>query len=135
MASSAITQRHADSCNPHKGDASCRLALPLLCIQKDGSSVESAFPVVTSTTPTLTANDIVTDGWAAGNVASTVPVAGFVIGSLALANARCEKEVGPGWRMAEFHDGAGEQGCWSFVAKRSAAKHSPASLGSYQRPT
>jgi hypothetical protein len=113
-----ISQPHADSCNPYKGDASCRLALPMLCIQKDGSSFESSFPSITGTTPTLTANDIVTDGWAAGNVASTEPVAGFVIGSLALANARCEKELGPGWRMAEFHDGLGGQGGWGFVAKR-----------------
>jgi hypothetical protein len=113
-----ISQPHADSCNPYKGDASCRLALPILCIQKDGSSFESSFPGATQSTPTLTGNDVITDGWGAGSVASTEPVAGFVIGSLALANARCEKELGPGWRMAEFHDGVGGQGGWGFVAKR-----------------
>jgi hypothetical protein len=113
-----ISQPHADSCNPYKGDASCRLALPILCIQKDASTFETSFPSTTNTTPTLTANDIVTDGWGSGSVASTEPVAGFVIGSLALANARCEKELGSGWRMAEFHDGLGGQGGWGFVAKR-----------------
>lgn len=119
-----ISQPHVDSCNPYKGDASCRLALPILCVQKDGSSFESSFPGTTQTTPTLTGNDIITDGWGAGSVASTEPVAGFVIGSLALANARCEKELGTGWRMAEFHDGSasqsGAQGGWGFVAKRGA---------------
>jgi hypothetical protein len=123
-----ITQPHADSCNPYKGDASCRMALPILCIQKDGSTVESSFPPATSSTGeplkserdrgAISFNDIVTDGWGAGSVASTEPVAGFVIGSLALANARCEKELGSGWRMAEFHDGLGGQGGWGFVAKR-----------------
>jgi hypothetical protein len=133
-----ITQPHADSCNPYKGDASCRLALPILCIQKDGSTFESAFPpfintsvntsTSTSTEPlkaerdrgAISFNDIVTDGWGAGNIASTEPVAGFVIGSHALANARCEKQLGPGWRMAEFHDGVGGRGGWGFVAKRGA---------------
>jgi hypothetical protein len=115
-----ISQPHADSCNPYKGDASCRLALPILCIQKDGSSFDSSFPGITQTAPTLTDNGIVTDGWGAGSVGSTEPVAGFVIGSLALANARCEKELGSGWRMAEFHDGLGGQGGWGFVAKRGA---------------
>jgi hypothetical protein len=125
-----ITQPHADSCNPYKGDASCRLALPILCIQKDGSTFEAAFPPNSNATSesakaekdrsATTLNDIVTDGWGAGSVASTEPVAGFVIGSLALATARCEKEFGPGWRMAEFHDGQGGQGGWGFVAKRGA---------------
>jgi hypothetical protein len=123
-----ITQPHADSCNPYKGDASCRLALPILCIQKDGSTLESSFAPSTSTSAeplkdersrgAISLNDIATDGWAAGNVASTEAVAGFVIGSLALANARCQKELGPDWRMASFHDGIGGQGGWGFVAKR-----------------
>jgi hypothetical protein len=111
-----ITQPHADSCNPYIGDSSCRLALPILCIQKDASTFESSLAPTTSSAASL--NDIATDGWAAGHVASTAPVAGFVIGSLALAHARCEKELGPGWRMAEFHDSIGGQGGWGFVAKR-----------------
>ncbi len=125
-----ITQPHAESCNPYQGDSSCRLALPILCIQKDGSTIESSFAPSTNTSAeplkdarssgAVSLNDIVTDGWGAGGVASTAPVAGFVIGSLALANARCEKELGSGWRMAEFHDGVGGQGGWGFVAKRSA---------------
>jgi hypothetical protein len=114
-----LTKPHQDSCNPYEGDSSCRLALPILCIQQDGSvkdaSLESA---AANTSPT----SAITDGWAQGFAGSTEPVAGFVIGSLALANARCEKELGPGWRMAEFHDGettkGSGQGGWGFVAKR-----------------
>ncbi|MBS7808717.1 hypothetical protein [Variovorax sp. PCZ-1] len=89
-----ITQPHAESCNPYAGDSSCRLALPVLCFQQTGSN----------------------EGMPAGSLASTQPVAGFVIGSVAQANARCEKELGAGWRMAEHHDGGG----WSLTAKRSA---------------
>ncbi len=133
-----ISQPHANSCNPYQGDASCRLALPILCIQKDGSTPESSFPSATRTSAeplkgerergAISFNDVVTDGWASGSVASTEPVAGFVIGSLAAASARCEKELGSGWRMADFHDaeagtgtgtGTGKhQAGWGFVAKR-----------------
>ncbi len=105
-----LIQPHADSCNPYKGDTSCRMALPVLCIQKDGSASE--VPPDTIDNGSAAVN---TRGWAAGSVASTEPVAGFVVGSLAGANARCEKELGAGWQMASFHDG---QGGWGFVAKR-----------------
>lgn len=88
-----ITQAHEGSCNPYKGDSSCRLALPVLCFQHTGT----------------------TEGKPTGSLASTQPVAGFVLGSLTEANARCEKELGAGWRMAEHHDGGG----WSLTAKRS----------------
>ncbi|MFM7332769.1 MAG: hypothetical protein ACKO1L_14140 [Brachymonas sp.] len=126
-----ISQPHADSCNPYKGDASCRLALPVLCIKKDGSTPESALGQTAGTSAeplkeqrdkgAITLHDVVTDGWAAGSVASTEPVAGFVLGSLEGANARCEKELGSGWRMASFHDGSGgNQSGWGFVAQRSA---------------
>jgi hypothetical protein len=125
-----ISQPHADSCNPYRGDSSCRLALPVLCIKKDGSTPESILglnPVGTATaTPlnderkagAITLNDVTPDGWAAGSVASTEPVAGFILGSLEGANARCEKELGAGWRMASFHDGSGGRAGWGFVAQR-----------------
>jgi hypothetical protein len=126
-----ISQPHADSCNPYRGDSSCRLALPVLCIKKDGSTPESVLGPNAASTATaapldgerkrgaISLNDVTTDGWAAGSVASTEPVAGFVLGSLEGANARCEKELGAGWRMANFHDGAGGRAGWGFVAQRS----------------
>lgn len=89
-----ITQPHSGSCNPYKGDTACNLALPVLCIKQAFSGTnDSAQP---------------------SPVASTAPVAGFVIGSIDGANARCERELGTGWRMAEHHDGGG----FSLVAKR-----------------
>jgi hypothetical protein len=89
-----ISQPHAGSCNPYAGDSSCRFALPVLCFYQTGSS----------------------EGTTIGQLASSQPVAGFVLGSAAQASARCEKELGSGWRMAEHHDGGG----WSLTAKRSA---------------
>jgi hypothetical protein len=119
MPREGITQPHSDSCNPYAGDTSCRAVLPVLCIKKDGSTPESALgEAIKPSRQAISFNDISTDGWAAGSVSSTQPVAGFVIGSLAGANARCEKELGAGWRMAEFHDGVGGQGGWGFVAQR-----------------
>jgi hypothetical protein len=89
-----ISQAHTGSCNPYAGDSSCRFALPVLCFYQTGSS----------------------EGTTVGQLASSQPVAGFVLGSAAQASARCEKELGSGWRMAEHHDGGG----WSLTAKRSA---------------
>ncbi|TAG27289.1 MAG: hypothetical protein EAZ37_06110 [Burkholderiales bacterium] len=85
----SISQAHEGSCNPYKGDSSCRLVLPVLCYQQTA-------PI--------------------GQFASTQPVAGFVLASAAEATARCEKELGTGWRMAEHHDGGG----WSLTAQRSS---------------
>ena len=108
-----ISQPHEGSCNPYKGDASCRLALPVLCIKKDGSAADAAVLAEMD-------KGAIPDGWAAGSVASTAPVAGFVLGSLAGANARCEKELGAGWRIASFHDGSGGRPGWGFTAQRSS---------------
>ena len=108
-----ITQAHEGSCNPYKGDASCRLALPVLCINVDNSTADTI-------TLAETEKGNIPDGWAAGRVGSTAPVAGFVIGSLAGANARCEKELGTGWRMASYQDGAGGRVGWGFTAQRGA---------------
>ncbi len=108
-----VSQPHEGSCNPYKGDASCRLALPVLCINKDNSASDAAVLAEMD-------KGAIPDGWASGRIASTAPVAGFVIGSLAGANARCEKELGVGWRMASFHDGSGARAGWGFTAQRGA---------------
>lgn len=145
-------------CNAQVGDTSCRLALPILCIQKDNSTAQAAGltitpaqPVATSTpilsTPSLTtvagtstestpANATETAlataraaaaaekdaaeqaqqvSWASGLLGATAPVAGFVVQSLAAANARCVAELGSGWRMATLGDAASGKG---LVGKR-----------------
>lgn len=108
-----------NQCNPVQGDSSCRTALPILCILKDGSAAESAGLVnalkAEGSEKTAEIGLNLYTGWVSGTLAATAPVAGFVIGSLAQANARCATELGTGWRMAEFHDAGGG---WGLVGKR-----------------
>lgn len=92
---------HSGSCNPYKGDTSCRKVLPVLCIKRWRTAASSDG----ASQPTLAVG---IDERIQSEVASTEPVAGFILDSLAATNARCEKELGTGWRMANFHDGGWE---------------------------
>jgi hypothetical protein len=49
-------------------------------------------------------------GWTHGQLGATTPVMGAILKSEPEASARCEAELGAGWRMAEFHDGGGGWG-------------------------
>lgn len=100
-----VDQPHKNSCNPYKGDTSCRVVLPILCLQ----------PGTAAKPPGV--QDGYYDGWTGGLLASTQPVMGAVLTSVQAASARCERELGPGWRMAEFHDG---QGGWGLQGLRAA---------------
>lgn len=104
-------------CNPYQGDTMCRTALPVLCILKDGSTAESVGLANDPKAEGGSAGFSFYAGWAGGTLGTTAPVAGFVLGSLAQANARCTAELGAGWRMAEFHDAGGG---WGLVGKRGA---------------
>lgn len=90
-----MDQPYRNSCNPYKGDTSCRVVLPVLCIQPG------------SARPLQEAEGHHYNGWTGGTLASTRPVMGAVLTSVQAASARCEAELGRGWRMAEFHDGPG----------------------------
>ena len=93
-----LQRPHQGSCNPYAGDTSCRVVLPVLCFQPGSApvppGVESGFY----------------QGWTSGSLGATQPVMGALLESLSTASARCEGELGPGWRMAEFHDGQGGWG-------------------------
>ena len=115
-------------CNPSQGDSSCRTALPVLCILQDASTPESAGLVNEPKSEGMPKAEGVSKvegaskaegtpkpentpkgpdfyaAWVGGTLAATAPVAGFVLGSLAQANARCASELGTGWRMAELRD-------------------------------
>lgn len=104
-----------NQCNPTQGDSSCRTALPVLCILKDGSTPESAGLAKDPNAEGAAAGLDLNAGWVGGSLGATAPVAGFVLGSLANANARCSAELGAGWRMAELHDASGG---WGLVGKR-----------------
>jgi hypothetical protein len=90
-------------CDPIHGDMLCSQQLPLLCIYKQ----QTPFPLPTGLPPGDQNNR-----WSGGVVATTPPVAAVTFQTVADANAKCVFEFGPGWRVAEFHDGAG----WNFQA-------------------
>ena len=93
-----LARPHEGSCNPYQGDTSCRVTLPVLCFKPDGSNpptgVQSGFY----------------QGWTSGSLAATSPIMGAILQSAASASAQCVRELGDGWRMAEFHDGGGGWG-------------------------
>jgi hypothetical protein len=108
-----LDQPHQGSCNPYRGDTSCRTVLPVLCVRPAAAPLPAgldagAYP-----------------GWTGGTLGATQPVMGAVLESAALASARCEKELGPGWRMAAFHDGPGGQGSWGLQGLRGAGLTGP----------
>jgi hypothetical protein len=87
------------SCEAHKGDTPCSESLPVLCVRKSAA----ANPGVPTTQYAQ---------WASGHIATTMPVPGFALLSQQAGDGLCLATQGPGWRMAEFHDGWG----WGFAA-------------------
>ena len=90
-----------NDCDPYEGDTLCTESRPLLCFKPDAFEDCSA--------PTSS-----TDGWASGTLALTsFLVPGTQLVSEEAANEICARTFGPGYRMAEFHDG----GSWGMRAK------------------
>ena len=85
----------------YKGDTAADLALPLLCLNKDGRAAPSGITF-----------DFL-HGWAAGDVKLTDPIPGSVLTSTNNANAACARAFGSTYRMAEFHDGGGGWHWWA----------------------
>ena len=89
---------HRGSCNPYEGDTSCRAVLPIACYRSSGAAA-----------PPNLKQDFY-KGWTHGQLGATKPIMGAILTSEPEASARCEAELGAGWRMAEFHDGGGGWG-------------------------
>jgi hypothetical protein len=77
--------------------------LPVLCAKSTGQE------------PPTNAPPVLYQAWMRGSLGATQPVMGAILESEASASALCEKELGPGWRMAEFVDGP--QG-WGLQGQR-----------------
>lgn len=92
----ALDNPHKGSCNPYQGDTVCSAPLPVACYRPSRGAEGSLLPL------------------AKAQLAMTAPVVGSTLASALAGSARCEAEFGPGWRMAEFHDGGG----WSLDALR-----------------
>ncbi len=98
-----VDRPYKESCNPLQGDTSCRTVLPVLCVKVTGLEAPANAPAG------------LYQGWMGGVLGATQPVMGAVLESEAWASAQCEKELGAGWRMAEFVDGP--QG-WGLQGQR-----------------
>lgn len=95
------------ACDAYEGDTSCAAALPLLCariddsprpnykVMRSGGSFPDAFYL----------------GWLGGHIATTLPVVGNTLthpgpgDEPGNPNHICRQAFGPGWRIAEHHDG------------------------------
>ena len=86
---------------PYKGDTSLEKALPILCIKR------SALPMPNGL------NTSYYGGWTGGEIRLTKPIKGKLLTSLKKTNELIKKELGEGWRIAEFHDGKGGWKWWA----------------------
>ncbi len=91
------------ACDPIQGDTSCRTVLPVLCVRAGDVPAPAGF-------------DVGRGVWAGGALGATQPVMGAVIESEAIGSARCEKELGAGWRMAGLS--AGSSSGWAIQGQR-----------------
>ncbi len=87
----------AGRCNPYQGDTFCNQERPLLCFY-DGNFQEPM---------TLQQGKPGRHKWSGGLVVTTNNVKGLDFKTIGQANARCVKEFGADWRLADFHDGQG----------------------------
>ncbi|HTQ79285.1 MAG TPA: flagellar hook-length control protein [Thermoanaerobaculia bacterium] len=90
------------SCNPYTGDTACSNSLPVLCFKSDGS------PVPAGITPDFY------NGWKGGHIATTLPILGSSLTSLAVANQICVNYFGAGYQIAEFHHSLGGWSWWTY---------------------
>lgn len=90
------------ACDAYVGDMPCDVALPLLCFHP----IEAALPEGV--------DDSQYHRWSGGYVRLSKAVSPHDdgIATVADADAVCAEAFGPGWRIAEFHDGWG----WNFGA-------------------
>ena len=86
-------KRDKDACNPLQGDTSCNFLLPMLCL-KPGAFVNPAPPG---------ANPV--GSWISSTLSATAPVMGAILESQETADARHEKDLGAGYRMAGRYAG------------------------------
>ena len=105
-----------NGCDPDNGDMSCEEKLPILCLKQDGTP-NPGVPIIHYDDVAMP--DEYYNGWARGHISLTLPVRGSELQGVADGNDICEFQFGPGYRMAEFHDGtilSGGKGGWFFYA-------------------
>ncbi len=90
--------------NPYTGDTSCNVSLPILAVK----AIDAERP------PLEGVRYDYYQGWCKGLLRLTPPVKGSRMTSLQEANRIIREYLGPGWRMAEHHDGGGGWSYWGI---------------------
>jgi len=102
-------------CGAYSGDTICSKPLPLLCINKNNPSSYPK-PASVVTTPYYQ--------WTPGVVGTTKDVIPCrEAQTIGAANKICEAEFGPGWRVAEDHDGGTGYPGWDLQAYGNVGDH------------
>ncbi len=94
--------------NPFRGDTPCTQTLPVLCFKYEG------YP-----TPAPTETGNYAFNWSRGQLKATAPVNGSRLNTRWQAANVCQYSFGPGWRIAQFHDGSvgdAGNGGWDYWA-------------------
>jgi Domain of unknown function (DUF4124) len=91
-----IDRPNGASCHPYTGDTACSRRLPLLC-WRDADARSGGLPAQLGASPAVRGDDLRSD---------------------AAASRVCEGALGPGWRLARFHDNPGG---WRLQARRHAS--------------
>jgi hypothetical protein len=89
------------TCDAYAGDTPCTASRPILCVTNlnlPNPGVQADFY----------------SGWVGGFVDETMPVSGCLARSIDEVNAICEAELGPGYIMAEHHEGGGGWNWWAY---------------------
>lgn len=86
-------------CNPFSGDRLCSAPGPIACY-RDGTNMAL---------PDMRAIGLDSTAFVGGEVRASVPVRGDQFAHLGDANAFCQHQFGPEWRVLSYHEGGGGQ--------------------------
>lgn len=89
------------ACDPYQGDTRCSVALPILCLNPE--NLPRPNYAVSGTGYSMVVEYYY--GWAGGHIGLTLPILGTKLTGVEAANSMCVAALGPGYRMAEHHDG------------------------------
>lgn len=82
------------ACDPYVGDTVCSAARPVACLKPGDAPA-----------PVDADGALILSTWTGGTIAVTQPVAGTRFRGVRDVDEFCVQHFGPGWRVAELHDG------------------------------